>query len=276
MLVSIISVLAAATAVAAQGTPAPVVMGNPMGAKYVGTLPAKEGSALTGSIEATTGADGKGVKFQVSFAGLPETGGPFMYHLHAKPVPSDGNCTGTGAHLDPYMRGEAPPCDATKPETCQTGDLSGKYGNATETTFSAEYTDLYSATLPSDPAFFGALSFVVHLSNKTRIGCANFTMVSAGEGEGYPAASSSAAMSSAPAMSSGYAMPPTTASSGFAMPSGSPAYNATSTGMMSPTTGMPIPPSSASASAPAEFSGAAVKVAGGAGALLAAAAALVL
>jgi len=123
---------------------------------------------------------------------------------------------------------------------------------------------------------FGALSFVVHLSNKTRIGCANFTMVSAGEGEGYPAASSSAAMSSAPAMSSGYAMPPTTASSGFAMPSGSPAYNATSTGMMSPTTGMPIPPSSASASAPAEFSGAAVKVAGGAGALLAAAAALVL
>jgi hypothetical protein len=159
MLVSVISVLAAASAasaVAAQSStviPAPVVTGNPIGAKYVGTLPPKEGSTLTGSIEATTGADGKGVKFSVSFAGLPETGGPFMYHLHAKPVPADGNCTGTGAHLDPYMRGEVPGCDASKPETCQTGDLSGKYGNATEQTFSAEYTDLYSATLPSDPAF---------------------------------------------------------------------------------------------------------------------------
>jgi hypothetical protein len=54
-----------------------------------------------------------------------------VYHIHEKPVPSDGNCTGTGAHLDPYKRGEAPPCDATKPETCQTGDLSGKYGNLT-------------------------------------------------------------------------------------------------------------------------------------------------
>ena len=156
MLASVISVLAAASAVAAQSStviPAPVVTGNPIGAKYVGTLPPKEGSTLTGSIEATTGADGKGVKFSVSFAGLPETGGPFMYHLHAKPVPADGNCTGTGAHLDPYMRGEVPGCDASKPETCQTGDLSGKYGNATEQTFSAEYTDLYSATLPSDPAF---------------------------------------------------------------------------------------------------------------------------
>ncbi|OAG22114.1 cytosolic Cu/Zn superoxide dismutase, partial [Alternaria alternata] len=251
-----------ASAVAAQSStviPAPVVTGNPIGAKYVGTLPPKEGSTLTGSIEATTGADGKGVKFSVSFAGLPETGGPFMYHLHAKPVPADGNCTGTGAHLDPYMRGEVPGCDASKPETCQTGDLSGKYGNATEQTFSAEYTDLYSATLPSDPAFFGALSFVVHLSNKTRIGCANFTMIDAGY--------------AAPPLSTGYPMmPPTNTSSGFAQSSGMPLYNAT-TIAASPTAGLPITPSAASSSAPAEFTAGAAKIAGGAGALLAAAAA---
>ena len=54
-----------------------------------------------------------------------------VYHIHEKPVPADGNCTGTGAHLDPYKRGETPPCDASKPETCQTGDLSGKHGNLT-------------------------------------------------------------------------------------------------------------------------------------------------
>jgi Cu/Zn superoxide dismutase len=54
-----------------------------------------------------------------------------VYHIHEKPVPADGNCTGTGAHLDPYKRGETPPCDASKKESCQVGDLSGKYGNIT-------------------------------------------------------------------------------------------------------------------------------------------------
>jgi len=62
-----------------------------------------------------------------------------VYHIHEKPVPADGNCTGTGAHLDPYKRGEVPICDASKPETCQTGDLSGKYGNITARDFSAKY-----------------------------------------------------------------------------------------------------------------------------------------
>jgi hypothetical protein len=56
-----------------------------------------------------------------------------VYHIHEKPVPADGNCTGTGAHLDPYKRGEVPICDAAKPESCQTGDLSGKFGNFTTT-----------------------------------------------------------------------------------------------------------------------------------------------
>ena len=53
------------------------------------------------------------------------------YHVHVNPVPADGNCTATGAHLDPYNRGVVTACDATKPESCQVGDLSGKYGNIT-------------------------------------------------------------------------------------------------------------------------------------------------
>ena len=51
-----------------------------------------------------------------------------VYHIHEFAVPADGNCTGTGAHLDPYARTESPPCDASKPATCQLGDLSGKHG----------------------------------------------------------------------------------------------------------------------------------------------------
>jgi hypothetical protein len=142
MRTSVLSLLAAASVVSAQSStvvPAPLVTGNPTGATYIATLPVKEGSPLRGAIVAESGPDGAGVKFKVSFSGLPATGGPFMYHLHEKPVPADGNCTGTGAHLDPYKRGEVPICDATKPETCQTGDLSGKFGNITAGELSAEY-----------------------------------------------------------------------------------------------------------------------------------------
>ena len=141
MLAPILSLLAVASVVSAQSsttTPAPKVTGNPAGASYVAVLPQKAGSSLRGSISASTSDDGNGVKFSVSFSGLPDSGGPFMYHIHEKPVPADGNCTGTGAHQDPYKRGEVPICDASKPETCQTGDLSGKWGNITSQTFSAE------------------------------------------------------------------------------------------------------------------------------------------
>ena len=137
----ILSLFAAASAVTAQSpaiVAAPEVSANPKGASYVATLPEQTKYTVRGSVEATTAEDGNGVHFKVSISGLPAEGGPFMYHLHEKPVPSDGNCTGTGAHLDPYKRGEVPICDASKPETCQTGDLSGKFGNMTAQEWSEE------------------------------------------------------------------------------------------------------------------------------------------
>ena len=62
---------------------------------------------------------------------------PTVYHIHDQPVPADGNCTATLGHLDPFIRGEIPPCDPTQPETCQVGDLSGKHGNITVSVFNA-------------------------------------------------------------------------------------------------------------------------------------------
>lgn len=66
---------------------------------------------------------------------------PFLstvYHIHDAPVPADGNCTGTLAHLDPTQRGEQPPCDSTKPQTCQVGDLAGKHGKITSSPFQTQ------------------------------------------------------------------------------------------------------------------------------------------
>lgn len=108
------------------------------------------------------------------------------------------------------------------------------------------YFDQYSATNMADPSFFGNLSFVLHLSNKTRIGCANFVKV------GGATPSSGVLLPSASASASG------------------PSYNTTTK-----PTGTPSAPTPTSSKAP-QFTGAAAKVAGGAGAFLVAAAALML
>lgn len=105
-----------------------------------------------------------------------------VYHIHDQPVPADGNCSGTLAHLDPFKRGEKPPCDKSRPDTCQVGDLGGKYGDIMDVAngkhFKATYLDFYTSTRHGPGAFFGNRSIVVHYHNTTRINCANFTLVS--------------------------------------------------------------------------------------------------
>jgi hypothetical protein len=105
-----------------------------------------------------------------------------VYHIHVAPVPEGGNCTKTLGHLDPFIRGETPACDPSIPETCQVGDLSGKYGKIESDPFSVTFVDPFTSTLEGPGAFFGNRSFVVHFANKTRITCANFEAVGAGDG----------------------------------------------------------------------------------------------
>ncbi|KKY28637.1 putative superoxide dismutase [Phaeomoniella chlamydospora] len=161
---------------------AAITTDNVAGASYQAVLPNKNTTTIRGQITGTSNTNGTGVEFNINFYGLPDQsqGGPFIYHIHALPVPSDGNCTGTLAHLDPYIRGETPVCDATQPETCQVGDLSGKHGNITRNPFQTAYLDLYTTTTKGIGAFFGNRSIVIHSANKTRLTCANFTLVSSG------------------------------------------------------------------------------------------------
>ncbi|TFB01321.1 Cell surface Cu-only superoxide dismutase [Trichoderma ghanense] len=175
-----LAVLSTALFGCAAAKDAPVVIDNPQGVEFKATLPKKPfftGAALVGnvkgSVSATAGPAGKGVRFRVQFENLPKTGGPFLYHIHEEPA-VNGNCTSTLAHLDPYHRGETPACNASAPQTCQVGDLSGKYGKITSDPFVAEYFDLYTSLQPGSPAFFGNRSIVVHYANKTRLTCANF------------------------------------------------------------------------------------------------------
>jgi hypothetical protein len=112
------------------------------------------------------------------------------------PVPADGNCTATLGHLDPYNRGETPPCNASEPDTCQVGDLSGKHGLIIATSgepYEDEYNDYYISTTPGSPAYFGNLSVVVHSNDLTRLNCGNFELVSSSPTTGAAGASPHAA-----------------------------------------------------------------------------------
>lgn len=143
-------------------------------------------STVSGTIEAVGGA--QGVQFTVNLTNLPSQAqyGPFAWHIHALPVPSNGNCTATTGHLDPTNRGELVMCDAALPETCQVGDLAGKHGGKimTEGSFSADFVDPYLSVVQGSQGFFGGLAFVLHTGNTTRITCANFEMVGVGNGTG--------------------------------------------------------------------------------------------
>ncbi|KAK4252277.1 superoxide dismutase [Corynascus novoguineensis] len=185
---------AATTQVSAQDTgelgDAAEVTNNPVGVEYRATLPDSaffkpaypNGGNIKGWVKAVANEDGRGVRITLNLENLPKTGGPFSYHLHVAPVPENGNCTETLAHLDPYIRGEDTPCNDSAPATCQVGDLSGKHGKipADEDDFEASYVDLYASTVEDIGAFFGNRSIVFHYPNKTRITCANFERVEGG------------------------------------------------------------------------------------------------
>lgn len=120
-----------------------------IGANFVGVV---SGYVDAAAVQSTNTS---GVMYYVQLQ-LPSTGGPFgmlqpsrysdvpqllmqnpAYHVHVNPIDSTGNCTSAGGHLDPANRTETPPCDPTAPQTCQDGDLSGKYGaiNGTSASF---------------------------------------------------------------------------------------------------------------------------------------------
>ncbi|KAI4152223.1 MAG: hypothetical protein LQ341_000744 [Variospora aurantia] len=158
---------------------AAIFQDNPVGVTYTATLPNRETTDVRGFVTGTSNANGTGVNFIVNLSGFPDSSlGPFLYHIHDQPVPANGNCTATLAHQDSYIRGEVPPCDPTQPQTCQDGDLAGKHGNITTSSFQTAYLDLYLSTAQGPGSFFGNRSIVIHTSNTTRLTCANFTLTS--------------------------------------------------------------------------------------------------
>ena len=123
------------------------------------------GSTVTGSITISSSSSGTGVDVSANFQGFPDlaTYGPFLYHIHALPVPANGDCTATLGHLDPQNAGEYYPCIVSAPQNCQVGDLAGKYGAITTSPFTAAYSDLFLSTVAGSSA--APVSIVIHTAN---------------------------------------------------------------------------------------------------------------
>ncbi|PWY73208.1 Cu,Zn superoxide dismutase-like protein [Aspergillus sclerotioniger CBS 115572] len=159
-------------------TNAPITTDN-HGKLYRAELQPKDNTTVGGHVTTYSGPSKVGINFDIEFWGIPTDGQPLAYHIHEKPVPEDGNCYSTGAHLDPYKRGDTIPCDIKAPETCQVGDLSGKHGPVwapEDETFSVTYTDWFVSNVVGDVSFFGNLSVVVHASDNSRLACGNFEL----------------------------------------------------------------------------------------------------
>ncbi|KAI9372499.1 superoxide dismutase [Aspergillus egyptiacus] len=168
-------------AVSAQdsSTHAPVITNNMPISLYRATLLQKDNTTVYGGIFIGSQGSESASQIDIFLGGIPE-GEHLNYHIHQYPVPENGNCYQTGAHLDPYGRGQTPPCDITAPHTCEVGDISGKHGPAFAPpgeVFSASFPDFFLSNNDDKPAFFGNRSFVVHGSGGERLTCGNFEEV---------------------------------------------------------------------------------------------------
>ncbi|KAB8213330.1 hypothetical protein BDV33DRAFT_229724 [Aspergillus novoparasiticus] len=147
---------------------APVTQDNDPRLLHQANLLDEDTTAIRGRITIWSGLNDVGVRVHVLF---------WAYHIHERPVPDDGNCYGTGAHLDLYKRENKPSCDMNAPQTCEIGELSGKHGPVYapgEQAFEVLYPDYFLSNVPDTAAYYGNLSLVVHTPDNERVNCGNF------------------------------------------------------------------------------------------------------
>lgn len=164
-LVSLASLCFAATA--------PITNDSPQGVSYKATFKPNDKYNISGTVKFSATTNGS-FWVEVAIKDLPslETNA-FPYHVHVKPVPTDGNCTATLGHLNPYNG----TVNATTAAGKEAGDLAGKHGNLVGPSFETSYIDEFLSLNPSDPAFVGNnRSVVIHDIANNRLTCANIEL----------------------------------------------------------------------------------------------------
>ncbi|KAI8865482.1 Cu,Zn superoxide dismutase-like protein [Ramicandelaber brevisporus] len=133
------------------------------------------GPAMYGAVQFNSLPSGSGVSIAINIVAGPQVGKSYAWHIHNKPVPADGNCVATEGHFDPYnVKANSKPeykCNpADKLNTCELGDLSGKYGPIKATCGSTFSTCVVDENINMD--MLAGKSVVIH-DGDARIVCAN-------------------------------------------------------------------------------------------------------
>lgn len=197
-MVSIKHVVAASLPVLALGaSPATTNSDSPYEAKAVAEFPSGGSQSVEGSVT-FTGVKNGSVNVNVKLSGLPSTGGPLLYHIHEAAVPSNGSCAATLAHFNPN-NGSTDCASQENTSYCELGDLSGKWGKISTSSFEVSYIEPYLSLNPSNPYYFadGKRSITIHYKNTTRIACANIELTNKGSSNSSNNTSSSASVSTA-------------------------------------------------------------------------------
>lgn len=148
---------------------APVIKSNPANLVAVADFPTAGAHASTRGYVYFWSPDGKETQVHVDMTGLPEQGGPFVYHIHDNAV-SNNDCETTGLHFNPY--GAATDCDSQQDDSfCQVGDLSGKHGWINTTCYQFSFVDPYLDLGDSASRIVGK-SVVFHYADMTKFACA--------------------------------------------------------------------------------------------------------
>ncbi|KAJ2491589.1 hypothetical protein IWW37_002156 [Coemansia sp. RSA 2050] len=136
------------------------------------------GNGVSGNFTFVPISGQTGLKVGITLSGL-KPGTQYPFHIHVNLVPSNGNCTATGGHLDTYGIKTANgtySCDKTKPlTTCEIGDLAGIAGNLV-----ANSNGQATMTFNNPVITFGdnkttilGHSIVVHNPDNSRLACGN-------------------------------------------------------------------------------------------------------
>ncbi|KAL6452627.1 SOD6 Cell surface superoxide dismutase [Cu-Zn] 6 [Candida maltosa Xu316] len=150
---------------------APKIKKNPKDVVAIADFPFGGDKNVKGNV-VFTAKQGKHVNVHIDMTGFPKNEGPFLYHIHDRSVPGDGNCEAVGLHFNPYNA--SPNCNEQKHDGyCQVGDLSGKHGLINTTCFELKYTDPYLSLNKKSKSYIIGKSIVFHFSNMTKIACAD-------------------------------------------------------------------------------------------------------
>ncbi|KNZ46686.1 superoxide dismutase [Puccinia sorghi] len=132
------------------------------------------GNGIEASFKFNSFHNGPGAHVEVMINGLYSMSFDYPYHIHVNPVRQGQSCELAGGHFNP-TNAPMTPCNRNEPNTCEVGDLAGKFGNLPGSPQGLTRRSYYDPSLNLSQGADGILyrSIVIHGANNVRLACVN-------------------------------------------------------------------------------------------------------